>query len=815
MAVFGYLLRARLRRRWRSIAALAIVVGVITGAILTGASGARRTETAFDRFVVSARATPLIVSTYEGGGYEPIASIPGVTSLAPVVGYGLYPVGLFERTDVITNASVDGSFGYEVDRPNIVAGRMPHPERAEEVLVNPQFAATYDLGAGDRLTLAAQSVTDYVQQLPPDPDTTTFDVLITGVGVATTEVVPTTDLDALPGILATPAMHAALLDAEVPPAFDGVAVTLAPGTDQATVIKAVEEALGVESTFILDLTTTHATVERAIRPQANALWMFVAVLALVAALVVVQAVARHAAIGAAEDAPLAALGVGRRWRTRFGALEGAIIGTAGAVVAVLVAGILSSQFPIGKAAIAEPHPGFALNLAVLAVGVVALVALTTSGSALSAAWASSTGAQGVRHPSRIATAAASMGGGPQVVLGLRRAFESGNGATAVPVRSGLAGAVLAVAAVTAAATFAVNLDRLVTDPTRYGQTWTASIDGMFGAVPAADIVDRYGKDPLVEGVAGINYGELQVEGHAVPVIAFDVLAGELGLTILEGREPNDEGEMALGTRTLDELGASVDDELTVRTPSGPQRWRIVGRAVFPQLGQGVFNSLGLGTGGVVPGTALQSPYVFEEIEEMLASEDDAMGWEAEDFFVRDRAYNAVVLRAAPGSEAQLAARVADDPASITGEVRTLQRPAAISTYADVRGTPVVLALVLSGVAALLIVHVLLTSVRRRRRELATCRAIGMRGGEVRAVVRWQATVLAGAAVIVGVPVGLGLGRGAWSLFAGSVGVPTNVAVPWAWLAVAILGTVVVANLAGLLPAHRAGRVPPAVALRAE
>ncbi len=402
-----------------------------------------------------------------------------------------------------------------------------------------------------------------------------------------------------------------------------------------------------------------------------------------------------------------------------------------------------------------------------------------------------------------------------MVLGLRRAFEAGNGATAVPVRSGLAGAVLAVAAVTAAATFAVNLDRLVTDPARYGQTWTTSIDAGFGAVPIADMVDRYGEDPIVEGMAGINYGELQIEGRAVPVIAFDVLAGELGLTILEGREPIGEGELALGTRTLGALDASVDDELTVRTPSGPQQWRVVGRAVFPQFSQGSFNSLGLGTGGVVPGAALQSPYAIEEIEEVLETEDDTLGWEAKDFFVGDRAYNAVVLRAVPASETRLADRVADDPAAITGGVSTQQRPAAISTYADVRGTPVVLALVLSAVAAVLIVHVLLTSVRRRRRELATCRAIGMRGGEVRAIVRWQATLLAGAAVIVGVPVGLGLGRGAWSVFADGLGVPTKVTVPWAWLAVAVIGTVVIANLAGLVPARRAGRVPPAVALRAE
>jgi ABC-type lipoprotein release transport system permease subunit len=47
-----------------------------------------------------------------------------------------------------------------------------------------------------------------------------------------------------------------------------------------------------------------------------------------------------------------------------------------------------------------------------------------------------------------------------------------------------------------------------------------------------------------------------------------------------------------------------------------------------------------------------------------------------------------------------------------------------------------------------ITHTLLTSVRRRRRDLAILKTIGFVGRHVRATVAWQATAIAGAAPVV-------------------------------------------------------------------
>ena len=76
------------------------------------------------------------------------------------------------------------------------------------------------------------------------------------------------------------------------------------------------------------------------------------------------------------------------------------------------------------------------------------------------------------RPSRLAAAlthAGSVTGGAGVAM----AFEPGHGRTAVPVRSALAGSVIAVAALAAAAVFGASLIGLVSTPHDYGQNWVA------------------------------------------------------------------------------------------------------------------------------------------------------------------------------------------------------------------------------------------------------------------------------------------------------------------------------------------------------
>ena len=69
-----------------------------------------------------------------------------------------------------------------------------------------------------------------------------------------------------------------------------------------------------------------------------------------------------------------------------------------------------------------------------------------------------------------------------LTAGAHLALDPGQGRTAVPVRSALAGTMLSVLVVTAAFTFGANLLHLVNSPRLYGQNWDAAIELQFGTI---------------------------------------------------------------------------------------------------------------------------------------------------------------------------------------------------------------------------------------------------------------------------------------------------------------------------------------------
>jgi ABC-type antimicrobial peptide transport system permease subunit len=82
-------------------------------------------------------------------------------------------------------------------------------------------------------------------------------------------------------------------------------------------------------------------------------------------------------------------------------------------------------------------------------------------------------------------------------------------------------------------------------------------------------------------------------------------------------------------------------------------------------------------------------------------------------------------------------------------------------------------------------------------------------------VAWQATTLAVAGLFVGVPLGIVVGRLAWSLVAGGLGVATDATVPALAVIALIPAALIVANLVAAFPARSAARTRPAVVLRSE
>jgi ABC-type antimicrobial peptide transport system permease subunit len=148
-------------------------------------------------------------------------------------------------------------------------------------------------------------------------------------------------------------------------------------------------------------------------------------------------------------------------------------------------------------------------------------------------------------------------------------------------------------------------------------------------------------------------------------------------------------------------------------------------------------------------------------------------------------------------------------------VLAVQRPAQITNYRSMGLTPLLLAIALAVGAAIALGFTLVTSVRRRRHELAVLKALGFRPRELQWSVLCQAGIVAVVGIVVGVPLGIALGRWLWTLFAQEIGAVPAPAVPV--LAVVLASVIALALALGLsaLPGRIAARTPAATALTPE
>jgi ABC-type antimicrobial peptide transport system permease subunit len=106
-------------------------------------------------------------------------------------------------------------------------------------------------------------------------------------------------------------------------------------------------------------------------------------------------------------------------------------------------------------------------------------------------------------------------------------------------------------------------------------------------------------------------------------------------------------------------------------------------------------------------------------------------------------------------------------------------------------------------------------VLRRKRELGILSVLGFRPAQRRAVIATQAPSIAIAALVVGIPLGLVVGRVVWSSISGSIGVATDANLPQLQIVAGAVLLVIGFNVMAAAPAWAAGRLRVVDTLRAE
>jgi ABC-type lipoprotein release transport system permease subunit len=809
VTAIGLALRAELRTTWRSVLALGLVVGLAAAAVLTFAAGARRTETAYERFLVAEHAYDVIFRVNDPNGGVTTDAVRRLSGVRDVVETGaFFIIGFGSGVGVLVPP--DERIGATINGFKMLEGRRPDPTKPNEAVISFTLADQYHLGVGDKISVFPEAA------LVPSP--APFDGVDTAMLIAARDRI----LDVLPdnaltivGIEAAPG--------EFPPQIEGSSRFLihtspalypykddvalfsergdeavvrldrgAAGTDE--LLRAVTRLGGTSDMAVQrDLAES---VNRSLRTQADALSLLSLLTAIAAVLIFSQLLARFLVGTQSDVRVLSALGLRRSERWLLGIGRVLAVGFVAAPIGVIAAAAASGLFPTGLARIAEPDPGLRLDGTVLLVGFVVVPLVV----ALVAAWpawrAASTDSEPLRPRTRLSWWARQdprWKGPAPVDVGIRMALQPGRNRRSVAGLTSLGAVVLGLATLVGALVFGASLSHLLSTPALYGRAWDAALTTYGPQVPQkAEVLAR---DPRVAGVAkGSLRVAFDLDGHRVDGVAIDSVAGHLGPTIVEGRGVRAPTELVVGTRTLRALGRSIGDRIPVAQVGSertPVMMTIVGRAVFP-----LFAELGrLGDGGYV------SRRGWAHVTGRRVGQDDTMA----------------LVKLKPGASLDAVVR---DLKPVVGDdygiaVISQGKPTEIVNFGRVERMPYVLGAVLAVVSIATLGYILVSTVLRRRRELAILKTIGFVRRQVRLTVVSQATAVAAMALVAGIPLGVILGRFVWRRFANDLGIVPVTVVPVGLVVATALVVLIIANVVAVAPARLAGRTRPAEALRTE
>ncbi|MGA8458709.1 MAG: hypothetical protein WB800_25140, partial [Streptosporangiaceae bacterium] len=375
MAAAWYWWRATRGRSWRAVLTVALIGGLLGTVALGALAGARRTGSAYGRYLASINASDVFVDI--PGPFLPpipkIAALPGVQESAAWVGLAAYPVIHGRVDDSFSASDLVGSFNGELfrqDRMTVVAGRLPRLGSMSEIALTPVTAREFGVGVGGRVTWQFYG-TRLPSGTPYPAGRSTF--VVTGIVVV--PPVLTDQFDDVPNAaVLPPAATARYLRGQFQYAWVGLRLTAGAAGIPAlqSEIDSLELNLGrsLHNSQLLfsirRMDTVHNEVQQAIRPQAVALAVFGILAALAMLVLVGQGLAQLLSRSAGEISVLRAVGAARGQAALAAGLEGGIAVVAGVVLAVVGAYAVSPLAPVGPVRRFDPARGFEADPLVLA-----------------------------------------------------------------------------------------------------------------------------------------------------------------------------------------------------------------------------------------------------------------------------------------------------------------------------------------------------------------------------------------------------------------------------------------------------------------
>jgi FtsX-like permease family len=793
------------QRRWRSLAALALLVALATATVLTAVAGARRGQTAFDRlWARTLPATVTVLPNQPGFDWSRIRALPEVSALTTfalakfvVDGYPLaaqntgFPPG-------------DSQVFRTIERPVVLQGRLLDPRRVDEVDVTALFPAIYGKSVGDTLTVqlpSPQQGQDYDPSSGLPPQGPKIRVRI--VGVIRSPWFSDSPGSA-GGVVPSPALMAHYRASIMGVHDNGLInalVRLKGGP--ATIPRFRADLARVTRRSDIDVWGNLASFgvpARKVTGYEAACLLAFGLAALAAAFFLVgQSVARYSSATVPDLQLLRAPGMTPRQATAAACAAPFLAAVAGTTVGVTGAVVASQWMPIGVATMLEPHPGISADWLVLGIGWAAAPLLVLLGSAVAAATALAAGrAQRSSRRSVFAVAAARAGAPVPVLIGTRFVLEPGRGRSALPVRPTLMGAVAGVLGVLAAFTFSAGVTDAAANPARFGQTnqletYLGENGQDFG--PAGPALRAVAASRGVTGLDDARVAVAQSGPVSITTYTYDPVGGKrLPVVLTAGRLPTAPGEIVLAPTTASRLHAVTGATVRLTGGTHPMAARVSGIGFVPEGAHNDYDSGAWVTSAGYDRLFSGALYQFK--------------------------FHVALVSLRPGTNVAAAAgRLSAAAGSVNGghgpEFFVPPPPQNLLVVKDVAALPLALGAFLVLLALAAVDHALATAVHRRRGELAILRALGMTRLQSRLVVVTQASVLAAVGLAIGVPLGLAIGRFVWRLVA--LNTPLAYHPPLAFWALVLIGplALLAANLLAAWPGQRAARLRSAQILRAE